>query len=172
MLRCFSCVQLSATPWTLCNPMELTRLLCPWDSPGKNTGVGCHFLLQQIFPIQRSNLHLLHWKRDSLPLSHQDLQILLIVIIIFLRYELGTHMHRNPPSTVLSRYKIFSAARFWGQTRGLPCKIPSLPPPPGSTIARDPGAGRAANRERAGRKGQWDPPRPELRLSGCRIAST
>ena len=107
MLRCFSCVQLSATPWTLCNPMELTRLLCPWDSPGKNTGVGCHFLLQQIFPIQRSNLHLLHWKTDSLPLSHQDLQILLIVIIIFLRYELGTHMHRNPPSTVLSRYKIF-----------------------------------------------------------------
>ena len=25
------------------------RLLCPWDSPGKNTGVGCHFLLQEIF---------------------------------------------------------------------------------------------------------------------------
>ena len=25
---------------------QLTRLLCPWDSPGKNTGVGCHFLLQ------------------------------------------------------------------------------------------------------------------------------
>ena len=32
---------------TLCNPMdsEPTRLLCPWDSPGKNTGVGCHALL-------------------------------------------------------------------------------------------------------------------------------
>ena len=30
---------------TLCNP---TRLPCPWDSPGKNTGVGCHFLLQCI----------------------------------------------------------------------------------------------------------------------------
>ena len=28
------------TPWT-------ARLLCPWDSPGKNTGVGCHFLLHQ-----------------------------------------------------------------------------------------------------------------------------
>ena len=26
---------------------EPTRLLCPWDSPGKNTGVGCHFLLQR-----------------------------------------------------------------------------------------------------------------------------
>ena len=32
---------------TLCDPiLQPTRLLCPWDSPGKNTGVGCHFLLQ------------------------------------------------------------------------------------------------------------------------------
>ena len=32
---------------TLCDPIdEPTRLCCPWDSPGKNTGVGCHFLLQ------------------------------------------------------------------------------------------------------------------------------
>ena len=35
-----SCVWLFATPWT-----EAPRLLCPWDFPGKNTGVGCHFLL-------------------------------------------------------------------------------------------------------------------------------
>ncbi|MGE2757601.1 hypothetical protein, partial [Escherichia coli] len=47
------------------------RLLCPWDFPGKNTGVGCHFLLQGIFPTQGSNPHLLHWQVDSLPLSHQ-----------------------------------------------------------------------------------------------------
>ena len=32
-----------------------TRLLCPWDSLGKNTGVGCHVLLQGIFPTQGSN---------------------------------------------------------------------------------------------------------------------
>ena len=33
---------------TLCDPhrQQPTRLPCPWDSPGKNTGVGCHFLLQ------------------------------------------------------------------------------------------------------------------------------
>ena len=32
---------------TLCDPRwQLTRLPCPWDSPDKNTGVGCHFLLQ------------------------------------------------------------------------------------------------------------------------------
>ena len=37
----------------------LTRLLCPWDSPGKNTGVDCHAFLQGIFPTQGLNLHLL-----------------------------------------------------------------------------------------------------------------
>ena len=35
--------------------LQPTRFLCPWDSPGKNTGVGCHFLLQGIFPTQGSN---------------------------------------------------------------------------------------------------------------------
>ena len=41
------------------------RFLCPWDSPGKNTGVGCHVLLQGVFPTQGSNLcllHLQHWQ--------------------------------------------------------------------------------------------------------------
>jgi len=52
-----------------------TRLLCPWNSLGKNTGVGCHFLLQGIFPTQELNLcllHLLHWQVDSLSPSHQS----------------------------------------------------------------------------------------------------
>ena len=47
-------------------------LLCPWDSPGKNTGVGCHFLLQGIFPPPGPNLGsfcLLHWQVGSLPLA-------------------------------------------------------------------------------------------------------
>ena len=35
--------------------LGLTRLFCPWDSPGKNIGVGCHFLLQEIFLTQGSN---------------------------------------------------------------------------------------------------------------------
>ena len=47
-----------------------TRLLCPWDSAGKNPGVGCHFLLQGIFLKQGSNAQLLHWQVNSLPLSH------------------------------------------------------------------------------------------------------
>ena len=39
--------------------LQPARLLCPWDSPGKNTGVGCHFLLQGIFTNQGSNPRLL-----------------------------------------------------------------------------------------------------------------
>ena len=35
--------------------LKPSRLLCPWHFPGKNTGVGCHFLLQGIFPTQGSN---------------------------------------------------------------------------------------------------------------------
>ena len=46
-------------------------LLCPWNFSGKNTGVGCHFLLQGIFLTHGLNLRLLHWQADSLPLSHQ-----------------------------------------------------------------------------------------------------
>jgi len=38
----------------------LSRLLCPWDSPGKNTGVSAHSLLQGIFPTWGWNPHLLH----------------------------------------------------------------------------------------------------------------
>ena len=50
---------------TLCDPVDCkpTRLLRPWDSPGKNTGVGCHFLLQGIFPTQGLNPGLPHCKQ-------------------------------------------------------------------------------------------------------------
>ena len=41
-------------------------LLCPWDFPGKSTGVGCHFLLQRIFLTQGLNPGLPHCKQDAL----------------------------------------------------------------------------------------------------------
>ena len=47
------------------------RLLCPWDSPGKDTGVGCLALLQGIFPTQGSNLGLMHGRWILHQLSHQ-----------------------------------------------------------------------------------------------------
>ena len=52
--------------------LQPARLLCPWDSPGKNTGAGCHFLFQGIFPTQGPKQHLLlllHSQADSLPLE-------------------------------------------------------------------------------------------------------
>ena len=51
--------------------LQPARLLCLWDSPGKDTGVGCHAHLQGIFPTQGLNLHLLcllHWQSGSRPL--------------------------------------------------------------------------------------------------------
>ena len=57
VLSHFSCVKYV----TLCDPMDRSLpagLLCPRDSPGKNTGMGCHALLQGIFMTQVSNPHL------------------------------------------------------------------------------------------------------------------
>ena len=68
---CVCVLSLSNFLWP--HGLQPTSLLCSWDFPGKNTGVGCHFLLQRIFPVQGSNLfllYLLHWQVDSLPLSH------------------------------------------------------------------------------------------------------
>ena len=49
-----------------------TKFLHSWDSPGKNTGVGCHFLLQGIFPIQGLNPGLPHCRQMLYGLSHQE----------------------------------------------------------------------------------------------------
>ena len=49
------------------------RLLCPWNSPGKNTGVHCPFLLQGIFLTQGSNLGLLHCRQILYCLNHQGI---------------------------------------------------------------------------------------------------
>ena len=51
--------------------LQPTRLLCPWDFPGNSTGVGCHFLLQRIFPTQGSNLGLPHCRQTLYHPSHQ-----------------------------------------------------------------------------------------------------
>ena len=53
--------------------LQPARLIYPWYFPGKNIGMGCHFLFQRIFLTQglkRSPLCLLHWQANSLPLSH------------------------------------------------------------------------------------------------------
>ena len=55
-----------AIPWTVAHQAP-----CSWDSPGKNTGMGCHFLLQGIFPSQGSNPGLLQCKQTLYQLSYK-----------------------------------------------------------------------------------------------------
>ena len=61
--------------------LQPSRLLCPWNFPGKNTGMGCHFFLQGIFLTQGLKLCLPHWQADSLalcctvPLAYYSLYI-------------------------------------------------------------------------------------------------
>ena len=66
---CFSCsvVSNSLQP----HGLQPTRLLCPWNSPSKNTEVGSHFLLQGIFLTQGSNMGLLHCRQILYCLSYQ-----------------------------------------------------------------------------------------------------
>ena len=70
-----------------------TRFLCPWDPPGKSTGVGRRALPQGIFPTQRPNWHLLGplpWQVGSLPLAPpgKPLQIKILKFISFLKDSL------------------------------------------------------------------------------------
>ena len=51
--------------------LKPTRLFCPWNSPSRNIGVGGHFLLQGILPIQVPNLGILHCMQTLYQLSHQ-----------------------------------------------------------------------------------------------------
>ena len=62
-------VRFFATPWTIAHQF-------PLDFPGKNTGVGCHFLLQGIFLTQKLNSCLLHCRQILYCLSYQGSLIL------------------------------------------------------------------------------------------------
>ena len=55
----------------LSHGLEPSRLLCPWDSPGRNRDVGTHSILQGIFPTQGSSPHLSHCRQILFYLSHQ-----------------------------------------------------------------------------------------------------
>ena len=71
--ECCSCWLVTKLCLTVLWPLGLqpTRLFCSWDFPGKNTGMGCHFLFQKIVLNQGSILGLQHQQADSLPLSHK-----------------------------------------------------------------------------------------------------
>ena len=77
---CAKSLQLFWTLVQICG-MQPARLLCSWDSPVKNTGMGCCAFLQGIFPTQELNPYLfclLHWHAGSLPQASPGKPILLI----------------------------------------------------------------------------------------------
>ena len=87
-VSCVHAKSLQSCP-TLCNPLDCSPpgSSCPWASPGKNTVVGCNFLLQGIFPIQGSNTCLLYCKWILYSLSHLDISWALFS---------PSHQHRSP----------------------------------------------------------------------------
>ena len=74
----------SVVPDSLLIPRAVvcTSLLHLWDFPGKNTGEGCHFLLQEIFPMQGSNPGLPPCRQMLYPLSHQGRLLLINAVSI------------------------------------------------------------------------------------------
>ena len=103
---------------TLCDSMDcsLPGSSVPGDSPGNNTGVGCHALLQGIFPTQGSNPHLLcllQWQAGSSPLVPPGKSIEQAIAVY--RFDIQQHTCINPklliylsPSSSLVTISLFS----------------------------------------------------------------
>ena len=64
-----------------CPTLMPARLLCPGDSLGKNTGVGCHALLQGIFPTQGLNPDLLHCRQFLYPIMTNNITLIILIIL-------------------------------------------------------------------------------------------
>ena len=67
------------------NSLQPHGLYSPWNSPGQNTGVGCHALLQGIFPTQGSNPGLPHYRQILYLLSHKGSPICIYTILISIK---------------------------------------------------------------------------------------
>ena len=103
-----SCLTLG-TPWTVAH-----RLLCPWDFPGRNTGVGYHFLLQKIFPAVGSNPYLLKWQVDSFTThthTHTCVKVKSLSCVQFIATP-WTVAYQAPPSMGFSRQEYWSGLAF------------------------------------------------------------
>ena len=118
-----SCSFMSDSLWS--HELQATGLLCPWDFPGKNSGVGCHALLQGIFPSQGSNsslLHLQHWQAGSLPHSHLGSPHTYIHIVVVYSWVVSDSF--ATPWTVAHQVPLFmgfSRQEYWS---GLPSPSP------------------------------------------------
>ena len=103
VIQLFSRARLFATTWRV----ACTKLLRPWDFQGKRTGVGCHFLLQGIFPTQGSNPGLSHCRQTLYRLSHLGSQRLVITFLPRSKHLFISWL-QSPSSVILEPKKIIS----------------------------------------------------------------
>ena len=105
--------------------LQLIRLLCPQNFPSKNTGVGCHFLIQGIFPTQglKLLLHLLHWQADSLPVEplRKPPPSQFKAVQSLCRKSLQKCSTTIPPSQEPSPPEVRSCFHQW---QWFPCRVP------------------------------------------------
>ena len=93
-----------------------TRLLCPWDFPGKNTGVDCHSLLQGIFLTQGSNLHLLcllHCRQILLPTELSGSPHFSYISEKYTGREALSHMVERQALGSVAQYNLLDYGRLW-----------------------------------------------------------
>ena len=98
----------SPTPERNWNSSVMSDSLRLFDFPGKSTGVGCHFLLQGIFPTQGSNPGLPHCRQTLYPLSHQEAPT---IAVSYFR-----HVSFSFPSSLLCTYIHFWSCTVWSWT--------------------------------------------------------
>ena len=109
-----------------CDPMDCSPPApLSMEFPSKNTGLGCQFLLQGIFPTQGSNLYLLsllHWQADSLPLKPFNLST--VDILCQIMYSIGwlavslactQKMSVASPPTILTTKNVFRCCPLRGK---------------------------------------------------------
>ena len=115
-VKLLSRVRLFAIPWTVARQAPLSM-----DSPGKNTGVGCHVLFQGIFPTQVSNLGLLHCRWILYCLSQQSKKAQMEEIPEFSRTELAQHPPGQGSSGVsdLATWSSFQGPLLWLQNQAV-----------------------------------------------------
>ena len=95
--------------------LQPTRLLHPWDFPGKSTGVGCHCLLQRIFPTQGSNPGLPHCRQSLYHLIHQGSpRFLDLVVYPFSRNLADPRIELGSPALQADSLQL----SYWGSPLG------------------------------------------------------
>ena len=115
---------------TLCDPMYLqpSRILCPWDSPGKNTGVGCHALLQGIFPTQGLNPCLMFPALAGFPLSGPVEKSTVVSHLVFLPKNLTVNLTKKKKKMLLTFVNCFTFSykdcrQAEGRQQRSPCPV-------------------------------------------------